>query len=181
EEVEVGQADGQRRAVAYSALPLQLESLVETPAVGDPGDSVDHGQRLQQVAGVLEIEVGPDTGADDGPADRLGDVVDAADAEAGRLIVHLFERRHEDHGDAARPGVGFEPAADVEAVDVGEHHVEQDEVDVARGGRGERRRAVGGRDDITLPAKGSRQNADIHRLVVDDENACDGTGLPDRV
>src|SRR3954447_4642336 len=58
--------------------------------------------------------------------ERLGDVVVAAADEAGDAVVLRVARGEEDHRhEVAR---GAQPAADLEAVDVGEHDVEHDEV-----------------------------------------------------
>src|SRR3954453_14786697 len=92
----------------------------------------------------------PDAGADDRGPDRFDDVVDSPDGEAGRLVLHLLERGHEDDRDAAGPFIGLETPADFEAVYVRAHPVEQDQIDVP-GCRGyDGTRAVVCRNDVTL-------------------------------
>ena len=71
------------------------------------------------------------------------------------------------------PGaLGAEPARDLEALHVGQHHVEHDQVGAERGDRGERVRArAGGLHGEALEAQGHRDDIDDVRLVVDDEHA----------
>ena len=43
-------------------------------------------------------------------------------------MLHVVERREHDHRDQHRGSVGAQPAADIEAVDVGKHQVQQHDV-----------------------------------------------------
>jgi hypothetical protein len=65
-----------------------------------------------------------------GLVDRLGDVVDAAGGEAGKLVAGVAHDGHEDDRDLARPRVGLETAAGLEAVEPFHLHVEQDQIGV---------------------------------------------------
>ena len=58
--------------------------------------------------------------------ERLGHVVVAAADEAGDAVILGVAGGQEDHRDEV--AVCAQPAADLEAVDVGQHHVEHDEV-----------------------------------------------------
>ena len=58
----------------------------------------------------------------------LGDVVGGAAREAADLVHDLAARREEDHRDRRGRAVALDAQADVVAVGVGEHHVEEHEV-----------------------------------------------------
>ena len=61
---------------------------------------------------------------------RLGDVVRRAELEARDLVGDFAERRQEHDDRVARGGIALERAADLEAVELGHHHVEQDQIGV---------------------------------------------------
>ena len=63
--------------------------------------------------------------------ERLGDVVVGAQLEAEHLVALVHTPRHHDHGDAAGLGVLLEAAADLPAVELGHHDVEEDHVGLA--------------------------------------------------
>jgi hypothetical protein len=68
----------------------------------------------------------PDAGDDLLKAERLGDVVVAADGQAGDLVLGGVLGRQEQHRGA---GVALaEPSGHVEAVQVGQHHVQDHQV-----------------------------------------------------
>ena len=77
--------------------------------------------------------VAPGAGGRDGleqlvDAVGLGHVGVGADAEAVHPVLDVVERREHDDGDEHRRPVGPQPPADVEAVDVRQHQVEQHDV-----------------------------------------------------
>ncbi len=136
---------------------------------------------LDEVAGVLVLEVGPDPRLDDGRGDRLRDVVDGADGEALGLVSHLAHRGHEDHGDAARGGVGLEPATDLVAVHPRHHHVQKHEVRLRLSRCPlESLLAVRGHEGPVVRLQQAHQQVDVHPLVVDDQDRglCVAHGLP---
>ena len=61
-----------------------------------------------------------------GQSERLGHVVVAADGEAGHLVLDRVAGGEEEDG--ALHAVRAEAAGDLEAVEVGEHDVEDDQV-----------------------------------------------------
>ena len=70
-----------------------------------------------------------------------------------------------------RGRIGFQPAANLETVDIGHHHVEQD--DVAFGARADRQRlgAVGRGQDVEILGGQPRfQQLDVGGDVVDDQD-----------
>ena len=104
-----------------------------------------------------------------GHAERLGDVVVAADREAPDLVLGGVAGGEEQHGDVAP--VSAEALGDVEAVDVGQHHVEHDEVGTERVDLLERPVPAGGGLDVeALVAKRHRDELGDGLLVVDDED-----------
>ena len=80
----------------------------------------------------------------------LGQVVVGAELEADDLVDVLAPRR--EHQDRQRRPLGRRPdaATDLQAVDAGQHHVEQDDVEAAAAQRGQAALAVGGDGDLEL-------------------------------
>jgi len=107
-------------------------------------------------------------------AERLGDVVVAAEGQPGHLVLDRVARGEEQHGRLA--AVGAEAPGDLEAVDVGHHHVEHEQVGPPLAHGGERLEAGAGRPYVEAdePQTGREQVGDV-RLVVDDEHAGLGT------
>jgi hypothetical protein len=148
------------------------------------------GRQLDEAAGpvdlvvvLVEFEVGEDQdrllgfgagtaqhGADPGrqllQAERLGHVVVAADGEPGDLVGLGVLRGQEDHRDAV--AVPAQPAYDVEPVEVGQHHVQDNQVERAVPGQPQRVGAVGGGGHVEAqePQRGGHRVAQ-ERLVVD--------------
>ena len=77
-------------------------------------------------------------------AERLGDVVVAAETQPGDPVVRGVAGGQEDHGDAG-PAV-VDSADHLEAVAAGHHHIQQDQVRLARCG-GAQRFGAGGRGE----------------------------------
>ena len=76
-------------------------------------------------------------------------------------------------------GLALEPPAHLEAVHVGHHHVEQD--DVAFGALADRERLLAAHrgDDVEIFRRQPRfQQLDVRRHIVDDENARSHDALP---
>ena len=118
-------------------------------------------------------------------AERLRHVVVAAGAERLDLVLDAaLGGQEEDRGlEPALP----KPAADLEAVDVGEHPVEHDQVWLEAHHRLERVASVRGFGDVeALVAERGRDGVDDRRLVVDDEDLgvgrdCQGAVHPGRI
>ena len=85
-----------------------------------------------------------------GEVERLGDVVVGAELEAVDHVVRLVARR--EHEDRREVAVLAQPLADLEAVDLGQPDVEQDEVVAPRLGGGQPGAAVAGDVDVVLLA-----------------------------
>ena len=67
--------------------------------------------------------------------------------------------------------VGFEPAADLQAVDVGQHHVEQDQIGLLQLGAAQRLLAAMGLGDrIAIPRQKPGRAGGNRRLVIDHED-----------
>ena len=135
----------------------------------------DHGARRRRLARAAQD--GADAGHHLLEAERLGDVVVAADGQALDLVVDRVPRREEDDGQL--PAGVAQPPGDREAVHVGEHDVEDDEVGVVRSDALVRAvRAVAG-DRHLEPGEaqgGGEQLADVG-LVLDDEQLGLGDGV----
>src|SRR6266511_1394455 len=152
---------GRRQLDAAAGAP-HLVALFVQLQVGDP--QPDRGRRRHPCAGAAEHR--PDAGEHLLEAERLGDVVVAADRQPGHLVLGGVPRRQEQHrgSRAARP----EPAGHVEAVQVGQHHVEDDQVRaVSLGGLQGLEAARGGCDlEAGEPQAGRQQLQDVG-LVLD--------------
>jgi hypothetical protein len=112
------------------------------------------------------------SGADPGgqllKPERLGHVVVAADGEPGDLVVLGVLRGQEDHRDLV--SVPAQPADYLEPVDVGQHHVQDEQVEGAVPGQAERVRSVLRRGH--LEAEEAQRGGDgfsQEELVVHDE------------
>ena len=142
---------GESSSSSRSAYRSTLRVVVETRP-GAAQDRADPGDDLLQ-------------------AERLGDVVVAADGQALDLVGGVVARGEEQHGDVL--ALLAQPAGDGEPVHVGEHHVEHHEVGLDLAGEAQRGAAVGGREHLEAgePQGGREQLADV-RLVVDDEQTC---------
>ena len=104
-----------------------------------------------------------------GEAERLRDVVVAAGAERLDLVLDRVLRGEEE--DRRLEAALAQPAADLDALDVGEHPVEDDQVGLDARDRGERVAAVRRLLDlVALVAERGRDGVDDRRLVVDDED-----------
>ena len=102
--------------------------------------------------------------------ERLGHVVVAAGGEPADLVLGRITGGEEDD---RRPGtLGAEPARDLEALHVGEHHVQDDQVGTELRHLAERIRARSRRfHGEALEAQGHRDDIDDVRLVIDDEDS----------
>jgi hypothetical protein len=126
------------------------------------------GRRRGRAGGAGPAQHGPDAGDHLLEAERLGDVVVAADGQAGDLVLGGVLGGQEQHRGA---GVArAQPPGHVEAVQVGQHHVEHDQVGaVALHGR-QRLQAAGGRRHLEPgQAQAGRQQLEDVGLVLDDK------------
>ena len=106
--------------------------------------------------------------------ERLGDVVVGAELEAEHLVDLLGLGRQHDDRHRAR---GAQPPAHLEAVEVGHHHVEHDEVEVALGEALERLDAVGRAHHlVAVLAQRVGEQREDRLLVVDEQDACGSLG-----
>ena len=104
--------------------------------------------------------------------DRLGQEIVGAGFEPAHPVGRLVERGDHDHRNMVGRRVGLQPPADFEAVHVGHHHVEQDEI--AFGALADRQRLLAAhrRDDVEIFGRQPRfQQLDVGGNIVDDENA----------
>ena len=101
----------------------------------------------------------------------LVQVIDRAQPESDLFVAHVVLRSQEDDRDVERPQIGLEAAADVVAVHVGHHHVEQDQAWLRLRLRGPQGiGAVGGKSHPIVVAEDSDQRRDVFRNVVDHQN-----------
>ena len=104
-------------------------------------------------------------------AERLGDVVVAAEGQPGDLVLQRITGGKEQRGRV--DAVGAQSAQHPETVHTGHHHVEDHRVRLDFAGQIERRCAISrGVDLEALKFEADRQQFDDGVLVVDDENPC---------
>ncbi len=104
--------------------------------------------------------------------ERLADAVDAAGGEGRHAAVDIGQRGHEDDRDVAAVVARLQAAAGFEAVEVGHHDVEQDQVrpgeaDAVEGFEPAQRH----QDFVAMAFEVADQDAEIGRVVVDDQDA----------
>ena len=144
--------------------PRHLVGVLVELEVGEPEDALVLGLR----AGPAEDGVHPGDQLDQ--REGLRDVVVATDGEPGDLVLKRVTGGEEEHRDP-EPVVAQAPG-DLEAVEVGEHDVEHDQVGRPFLGRLEGAAAVGGLLDVEpLIAQRGRDRVDDRRFVVDDQDA----------
>lgn len=106
-------------------------------------------------------------------AEWFGDVVVGAGVEPVRDLFGLAERGHHDDRDVEAASVGAHTAADFKAVEIaGQHHVEQDQIDVGLRLKDVQRVFAGLRaqDTVAVPGQHHVQHVELHVIVVDDED-----------
>ena len=100
--------------------------------------------------------------------ERLGHVVVGADAEADQHVGLVVPRGEHQH--RHRP-LGLHPAADLQAVEAGQHDVEDQQVGLPGLGGVHGGRAVAGRLHLeALGAQPGRDGVDDRRVVLDDQD-----------
>src|SRR6185436_1573770 len=136
--------------VAVEAQHVLLHDALAVPAL-PPQDRRDAREQLAEVEG-------------------LGEVVVAAGLEALHAVVDAAARREEQHRRVAAGGAGA--PADLDAVEAGQHHVEQHEVPALAGHARQPEGAVAG--DLGRVALGLQVLGDPERevaLVLDEQDA----------
>ena len=164
---ELGREEALEAAELLELADLVLDAALERP--------VPLGALLGEVLhGVVEV-LDPEHGLDPGHQRRLihglRQVLVAPGFEAGDDVRGIRLGRHEDDRDEGKRRIRPEPPADLEPVQLGHHHVEQDEIGLCLLRRGERLLAVGRGDDV-VPAGGQAhlQDVDVRRRVVHDQD-----------
>ncbi|BDZ59407.1 hypothetical protein GCM10025872_30640 [Barrientosiimonas endolithica] len=165
QQLELGRRDVDDLAAAAHLVGVLVELEV--------GDDQGRAHLVLQRLGAAQHRA--DAGDDLLEAERLRDVVVAADRQPLDLVVDRVARGEEDDGHVV--AVAAQPPGHGEAVHVGEHHVHDREVEGVLLGEAERLLPVGRRVHLEpgeLQARG-QQLADVG-LVLDDEQASLGTG-----
>ena len=117
----------------------------------------------------MPAQDGPDAGHKLLELEGLGEVVVGPQVEALHAVVHLVAGGEHDHGHA---GDLAQPAAKLEAVDAGQHEVEDDEVWRLGKGHAQARLAVPGALGVeALVAEAQGEKIDDAGFVVDYQKA----------
>ena len=146
------------RPVAQPEHPAQFarafdpRHLRQPAEIADAGDPLRLGQALLAEDQASQVLVGAQHIADavrqDRPVDRLVDEIGGADAIGFLDRVDVVERGGHQHRRVASARQCANGAADIEAVHLGHHHIEQHEVRLAFGEALERRGAALRLDDL---------------------------------
>jgi hypothetical protein len=156
EEGELARRQVDRAPVAHHAprrgVELQVADPKDRGALGGPA-AHERAQARQQL----------------GERERLGQVVVGAGVEPRDPVGHRVARREHENG---APSAGLaQPAADLEAVDVGQHQVENDRVVGVLGPQPERVLPPPGHvDRVPLLLEGALEQAGHLDLVLHDEH-----------
>jgi hypothetical protein len=103
--------------------------------------------------------------------ERLVQIVLCAQLDAAHDALDLVERRDHQHGDSAKRRVGFQALEHGVAVEVGHHHVEEHQIDRARGQDLERRQPTRRAEDVvTLAREAASQHVAVFLVVVHDQD-----------
>ena len=122
------------------------------------------GQHFLEAA---DGQVGVDPGDDLFRLERLGDVVHRAQLQALDLVLGVGEGGEVDDGDVAQGGVGLQAAADLKAVHVRHHDVQEDQGGPGLLGDGQGAGAVFGHQQLIAPAvQGLMQHLQVGDVVV---------------
>ena len=160
EQVERLRLDRQRLAVAQQAVAGEVDL--------DPPRSTTGRRRLDRDALLGSPEEGPDPGRQLAQAERLRDVVVGAQLEPDDLVeLGVLGRQHHDR----HARLGPDDPADLDAGQLGQHEVEEDQVGPVPPEARERFTAVGRLDHPeSLCLECVRERLAERRLVLDDED-----------
>jgi hypothetical protein len=103
--------------------------------------------------------------------DGLGQILVGARLEPGHDVLRVGFGGHQDDRDEGEVAVALEVLADLDAVHLGHHDVEQDQVRLPFAGERQAFLAVAGRVDlVAVDRKPGFEDVAVGRVVVDDEN-----------
>jgi hypothetical protein len=104
-------------------------------------------------------------------AERLRQVVVCADAEAQHDVAFLSLRSDHDHGDGTRHRIGLHTAADLDAVDAGQHQVEDQQIGGLGADQAQPLLSVPAREHfVAFPLEVVLEDFADVRLVLDDDD-----------
>lgn len=165
-------ADGQGQGLGKVAHAQHVHAGLVVLVLGRAAQALhDLQPRLAQRLGTHQGQVGADACAHHGRAHGFDDVVHATGFEALGLVAHVGQGRDEDHRDAAGLGPGLELAANVVAVELRHHDVQQDQVRGLLPCQLQRPGAVGGKLQAVVIAQDLPQHVQVGGLIVDQQQA----------
>ena len=198
EAAQVAEHDGDVLAVAVEQLLAarrqhQLGDLRRQEAL-QPGHALDLAELIGDALLEVAVHVGdlvvqllqPQHGLDPRHqrhlVDRLGEIFVGAGLEPGHHVLGVGLGGAQDDRHERQRGVALELLADLDAVDLRHHDVEQDQVGQQLLGGGERLLAVGGLLElVALRPEPRHQDVAVGLVVVDDQDARrivhDGLGI----
>lgn len=166
--INESQAHGLARAQAAAVGALQ--HVVEVAAVGQPCQSVHHGQALQGLALQGQAYLVAHAHLDHGGTYGLGDIVGRAQAQAVFLGLGIALAGDEDDGDMGGALLGAQRTQHLVAVHAGHGQVQQDQLQPVGFALGDhqRTRAVLGQQHTVVGAQQLGQHAAVQPFVVND-------------
>ena len=146
--------DVAQQCLVFLALeldPLQVAALALAPA--------------------LALQAGADPGAQQDRVERLGQVVLGARLDAADHAVGLLQARDHDHRDGVQALVRLEPLEHLEAVEIGHHQIEQDQVELLEREKLERAPAgLGAGHLVAVARQAAKQQVAVAGVVVDHQD-----------
>ena len=122
-----------REEAAQPPDPLELGDLRRHALLERGVPLLDFvGQRLDRVVQALDAQHRAHARGERRMVDRLGQVLVAAGLEPGDHVLRVGHRGDHDDRRERERGVGAQPPADLDAVELGHHDVEQDQVGLSR-------------------------------------------------
>lgn len=162
EESRPAEDDVRRVREAEEEVELRRGQVHVHPVAADaPASGIDQGPEpdralVERGRPVRPAQERPDPRHELADAEGLAEVVVGADAEADLEVRLGVARGQHEHRHAA---VALDPAADLEAVQAGEHEVEDDDVRLESAGRARRRPARRARPGRRTPPRGAAPRA----------------------
>jgi len=166
--VQQHQRDG--RSTTLGASPLDLEDISEMASVGDAGQGIHGGQLDQQITLLFLLEVAADAGLDRRDVEGLGDVVDHSPLEPPGLVLPAVLGGEEDDRNVLQRGILLQTAADLVAIHLRHHDVQQDQVGLVYNDHLEGLLAAGGDLHQVVAFQRLHQHPAVCRNVIDDQH-----------
>ena len=166
-----------REKAPQAADALELADLLGDSPLQRSVPILDFGGKcLDRVVQAFDPEHRAYAGGQCGVVDRFGQVLVAAGLEPRDHVLRVRHRGHHNDRRERERGIGTQAPTHLEAVELGHHDVEQDQIRSMLPGGCQPFLAIGrGEDLVAFRDQSSLQDLDVRRVVVDDEDARRGS------